>query len=350
MTSLFYRNKPIIGLDINKTSIRVVSIDRSKMLVHGYGSVNLDPSNMTDDLENSQDYLTQKLRELFSEKIVGKLESSRAVLGVPAARTFARTFSLPIDRESSLNDAVNLEVEQYVPMPLENLYVDHQIIRRDKKELVVLMCAVPKWLNDSLLGAVGAVDVEVAMIEPSVNAVARLLDYTKEGGMPTVIVDIGPANTDIAIFDTAIRVTGGLNIGGNTLTLEMAKRMNIPLETAHQLKVLNGLSAGPRQSKIIDSLSPSLNRIANEIKKVIRFYTDRFPNEAKLEQVLIVGSGSNVPGMGEFFTNSLIMPARVASPWQSLSFDSLNPPSKQLRPRFMTAAGLALVDPQEIWQ
>ena len=126
--------------------------------------------------------------------------------------------------------------------------------------------------------------------------------------------------------------------------------MNIPLETAHQLKVLNGLSAGPRQAKITASLRPSLLRIAGEIKKVIRYYTDRFPNEEKIEQVIIVGSGSNVPGLGEFFTNELVMAARVAIPWQTVNFGSLTPPSKQLRPRFMTAAGLALVPPEEIWK
>ena len=73
-------------------------------------------------------------------------------------------------------------------------------------------------------------------------------------------------------------------------------------------------------------------------------------NEEKIEQVIIVGSGSNVPGLGEFFTNELVMAARVAIPWQTVNFGSLTPPSKQLRPRFMTAAGLALVPPEEIWK
>ena len=318
------------------------------MLVHGYGSVDLDPSKVADNLEKSQDYLTERVNSLFNDSIIGRLDSNRVVLGLPAVRTFARTFTMPASQESNIQEAVNLEVEQYIPLPLDNLYVDHQVISRTKKDLTVLMCAVPKRFVDTILKVVRSAGVEVAMVEPSVNAVSRLLEYTKEGGLPTVIVDIGPTGTDIAILDKAIRVTGGLNIGGNTLTLDIAKKMNIPLEQAHQLKVLSGLSAGPRQEKITNSLRPSLTRIANETRKVIRFYTERSSDETKLEQVLIVGSGSNVPGLGEFFTNELIMPARVASPWQALNFAHVTPPAKQLRPRFMTAAGLALVDPQEI--
>ena len=348
MTSLFYKPKPIIGLDFSRTGLRVVSVDREKMLVHGYGAVDLDPAKITDDLEKSHDYLTERIDDLFRNNIVGKLSSDRAILGVPAVRTFARTFTMPVNQEANIADAVNLEVEQYIPMPLDNLYVDYQIITRDKKELTVLMCAVPKKFIDTLLKVVRSSGVEIAVIEPSINAISRLLEYTKEGGMPTVMVDIGPTGTDIAVFDKAVRVTGGLAIGGNTLTLDIAKKMDIPLENAHQLKVLSGLNSGPRQAKLTAALNPSLMRIANEIRKVIRFYTDRSPNEAKLEQVLIVGSGSNVPGLGDFFTNELVMPARVASPWQALNFGELTPPAKQLRPRFMTAAGLALVDNKEI--
>lgn len=348
LSNLFYKSKPIIGLDFSRTSLRVVSVDREKMHVHGYGSVDLDPSKVSDDLSSNREYLVKKIEELFSKSVVGKLDSNRVVLGIPAVRTYARTFSLPANQESNLKSAVDLEVEQYVPMPLENLYVDYQIIRRDKKELVVLMCAVPKRFIDSLIEIVESVGIEIAMIEPSIYAMSRLLEYTKEGGMPTVIVDIGPGGSDIAVYDKAVRLTGGLNVGGNTLTLDIAKKMDVTIENAHQLKVLSGLNPGPRQAKVTAALKPSLLKIVNETKKIIRFYTERSPEEAKLEQVIIVGSGSNVPGLGEFFTNELIMPARVASPWQSLNFSGITQPPKQLRPRYMTAAGLALVDMQEI--
>ena len=320
------------------------------MLVLGYGSVDLDPAKIADDSEKTAEYIDTKMEELFSKKIVGKLASDRAVLGIPTARTFARTFNLPTNKIANLNTAVNLEAEQYIPMPVESLYIDHQIIKKTDQLTTVLMAAVPQKMIDSLLKTTAASHIDVAMIEPGMNAIARLLERTEEGRLPTVIVDIGPASTDVAILDGAIRVTGGLSIGGNTLTLDIAKRMDVPLETAHQLKVLSGLSAGPRQAKITHALTPSLSKISGEIQKVMRYYTDRFPEEQKIEQVLIVGSGSNVPGLGEFFTNDLVMPARVASPWQAINFGSLPHPNKSLRPRFMTAAGLALVKPEEIWQ
>ena len=39
MSNIFYKNKPVIGLDVSKTSMRIMSIDKNKMLVHGYGFI-----------------------------------------------------------------------------------------------------------------------------------------------------------------------------------------------------------------------------------------------------------------------------------------------------------------------
>lgn len=350
MSNIFYKNKPIIGLDINKTGARVISIDSSGKTVTGYGSIDFDPKIVTGDQENKSTHITDQLNKMFESHVVGKLASNRVAIGIPTAQTYARTFSLPssISQNNKITDAVNLEVEQYVPIPLNSLYVDHQIIKQDKDNITVLMCAVPRKTIDGLMDMAKSCGIEVALIEPSINSVARLIDKTNEGGAATILVDIGPVSTDIAILDSAIRVTGGINIGGNKFTLDIAKKLAVSVETAYQLKVLNGLSNGPRQESIYHAVGPSLGRILDEVKKIIRYYTDRFPNEKKPEQLLIVGSGSNMPGIGDYFTDKLVLAARVASPWQSLNFSTEKVPEKALRPRFMTAAGLALIKPSEV--
>ena len=350
MKRLFHHDKPIIGIDISQTGIKAMSLDPAKWLVHGYGSVDLDPIKVQDSLEKSDDYLQTNLESLLKEKVVGSLESTHVVLGIPTARTYSRTFSLPIKQENTLKDAVEIEVDQYIPLPMNLLYVDQTIIERTKEDLTVLMSAVPRTIVDRMVEITENLGLQVVMAEPSINAVARVLKATEEGHLPTLIVDIGPATTDIAILDGSIRGTGGLGIGGNTFTLDIAKKLNVTLENAHQLKVLNGLSAGPRQAKVSGALTPSLQRIVTETRKVMRYYVERFSSNAKIEQVLIVGAGSNVPGIGDFFTNELIMPARVASPWQKLNFGTLAQPNKQFRPRYITVAGLASIPLEEIWK
>ena len=348
MAKLFYKDKPIIGIDISNTGIKVMAIDAKKWLVLGYGSIDLEPTKVKEALEGDGAYLIENLSTLLKDKIVGTLPSNHAVIGIPTSRTYSRTFSVPTSLEKTLDDAVQTEADQYIPIPSNTLYIDHEIIERDKENLTVLMSAVSQSVVDSILHVVTEAGLRPILIEPSISAVARVLTNTEDGHLPTIIVDIGPAGTDIAVLDGGfVRVTGSAAIGGNTLTLAIAKKLNITLENAHQLKVLNGLNAGPRQQKITAALEPSLERIVVEVEKIMRYYNERISDDRKLEQLLIVGSGSNVPGIGEYFTNKLIMPARVASPWQRLDFGKLPEPAKQFRPRYITVAGLASIDPEE---
>jgi type IV pilus assembly protein PilM len=350
VTKLFYKDKPVIGLDISQTGMKIMSVDRKKWLVTGYGSVDLDPAKVQQSIDGDDPYLKNNMQLLLGKNLVGSLASNHVVLGIPAGRTFTRTFTIPSKSEKNLRDAVELEVEQYIPIPINALYVDYEIIERKESQLMILMSAVPRTVVDTCIDIAEGAGLQVCMIESSISAVARLLEATEEGHLPTVIVDIGPASTDIAILDHSIRIAGSLSVGGNTLTLDIAKRLKIPLENAHQLKILNGLSAGSRQQKLVAALTPSLNRIVTETRKVMRYYDERIVGHGKLEQVLIVGGGANVPGIGEFFTNELVMPARVASPWQQLNFGKLPQPAKQFRPRYITVAGLASVPPERIWE
>jgi type IV pilus assembly protein PilM len=351
VAKLFYQDKPIIGLDISQTGIKVMAVDSKKWLVLGYGSVDLDPAKVQKSLEAGDAYLADNISSLLHEKVIGQLPSDQTILSVPTSRTFSRMFTVPVKAESTLADAVEIEVDQYIPIPISSLYVDYSITERTKDQLTVIMSAVPKTLVDSCLGAVRAAGLQPIMVEPGINSVARVIEAAEEGHLPTLIVDIGPASTDIAVLDGgAIRISGGLGIGGNTFTLDIAKKLGVALENAHQLKVLNGLSAGPRRAKITAALQPSLQRIATEVRKVIRYYNERISDDRKLEQMIIVGGGSNVPGIGDYFTNELVMPARVASPWQKLDFGKLPQPNKQFRPRYITVAGLASVDQAEIWK
>jgi type IV pilus assembly protein PilM len=351
MVKLFYKDKPIIGLDISQTGIKVMAVDPKKWLVLGYGSVDLDPAKVQKSLDSSDNYLAENIKSLLTDKLIGTLPSNHVVLGVPTSRTFSRTFTIPLTAEKNLSDAVEVEVDQYIPIPMASLFVDYEVIARTKTDATVIMSAVPRTLINNCTAALHEAGLQPILIEPSINSVARVLEATEEGHLTTLIIDIGPASTDIAVLENgAIRVSGGLGIGGNTFTLDIAKKMNVALENAHQLKVLNGLNAGPRQAKITSALQPSLQRILSEVRKVIRYYNERLNDDHKIEQVLVVGGGSNVPGIGDYFTNELVMAARVASPWQKLDFGNLPQPGKQFRPRYITVAGLASIDRKENWK
>jgi len=345
---LFLHDKPIAGIDISPTGVKIMAIDPKKWTVFGYGSVDLNPAKLQESLATGNTYLSDAINSLMTNHITGHIPSNHVAISIPTSRTYSRNIVLPRQAENNLLEAIQLEAEQYIPLPLTELNVGYEIIQKTDKDLTVTISAAPAVLIESLVAACEASGLVVLMVEPGINSIARLVGYAEEGQLPTILVDIGAATTDVAILDSTIRASASVNEGGNSFTLKIAEKLQVSLEAAHQLKVLEGISHGPKQAKIIDAIKPTLDQIIDKVQKVLRYYTERIDGERQLAQVVIVGGGSNVPGLGEYFTNALVMPARVASPWQVLDFGKLPQPVRQYKPRYITAAGLACTLPEDI--
>ena len=125
MSKLFYKQKTLIGLDISQTGVKVMAIDPKRWLVLGYGSLDLDPLKVQASLENPDDtYLADNIRALLKQNIVGSLNSDHVAIGLPTGRTYSRTFTLPASEEKHIASAVEVEVDQYIPIPLSSLYLE----------------------------------------------------------------------------------------------------------------------------------------------------------------------------------------------------------------------------------
>lgn len=345
---LFFRDRPLFGLEISQTGLRAMALD-TQWHVLGFGNIDLDPIKLEESLIKGTPFLSDGIQTLLKEKVKGRLPSDRVALGIPTARAFNRSLLLPISAEDNLLEAVQLEAEQYIPLPQNELYIDYEVISRTKTSIEVLLSAVPKRIVDNLVAACQTAGLQPVLVEPSMLSLVRLSNLLEEGHLPSIIVDIGAASTDIAVYDTSIRVTGSAPVGGHSLTITLSKKLKLSLEEAHTIKVSNGLSISPNQEKIRQALEPQLNQIITEVRKIVRYYTERIGSKVKIEQVIVVGSGSNIPGLGDYFTESLLMPSRIGSPWQALHFGHLSQPSIAFRTRYITAIGLSLAKPEAIW-
>ena len=320
--------------------------DAKKPQVLGYATIDLPRDKVTNSLENADSYLESKLVELIDKKLVGKLSGYYVAVSVPTANTFSRVVRLPIEAEKDLSSTIDLEIEQYIPIPKDLLMVDYSITSRTNKSLEVLICATPKNIANRVVDIVRSVQLEPVLIEPSMNSISRLIYKNEAGHLRTIVLDIGLTGTDIAVLDKIIKATSSIQVGGNNFTMSIAKSMDISVEKAHQLKLLKGFNKSPEQKEITKALKPDMETIITEIKKLIRYYEERLEGEP-IEQIIVTGVGSNVAGLGDYFTNALYLPVRLANPWQDVNFKHLPRPKRILISRYITVAGAAIANSKE---
>ena len=153
MGKYFYTDKNLIGLDINTTDIKIMAIDPKRWTVVGYGAIDVNPVKMKRALEEGGDYISNALKRLVSEKIIGNLPSNQVVLGIPTVKTYSRTITVPADAAKNIQEVVELEANQYIPIPLSLLYIDYEILERTKESVTIIMNAIPKGVVDNCLDA-----------------------------------------------------------------------------------------------------------------------------------------------------------------------------------------------------
>lgn len=351
-SSHFFKDKPLFGLDIGTSSIKVMQLEKVDGVQHvrGYGVTGYDASAIKDGVIVDFKSLAGSIKELFKHHIVGTISTHRVALSIPASRTFTRAMTLPPIPDKQLMQAVLLEAEQYIPMPIEELYIDYTIIKRTDKGVELLAVAAPKKIIDSYLLLVHILGLEPIAFNATILAEGRLFqEQIDVHDVPTVLIDFGATSADITVHDKEVIVTGTLPGGGNSYTDAIAKKLNLTHEEAHIVKTKYGLSKSKKQAEITESLMPSLNTLVKEIRRMIRYHEERSGSKQKIEQVITMGGGANMPGLSDHLTDTLRIPVRPCNPWQNLVLDKLQPPITIEKSMYVTAAGLALISPEDLF-
>ena len=351
--TLLYHDKPLFGLDIGYGSVKFMQLikGRNKYQVHGYGSGEFDPKYIKNGVIMEHEAFAAQVKKTFKDNLIGKIDTKRVALSIPSSKTYTRTLTLPPIKDSELAEAVRAEAEQYIPAPLETLYLDYQVIEKTDKVVEVLVVAAPKNVVDSYMLVTRLLGLEAVAFDTSITAGGRLFErqnlYTE---IPSILIDFGSLSADITIHDKTTIVTGTLPSGGDTFSELIAEELKVSPNEAHIIKTKYGLSKSKKQAQIIKALEPSMTKLLKEIRRMLRYYEDRTDDSKKsIDQIVTMGGGANMPGLSEYLTSRLRLPVRTSDPLYNVSLGKLQPPSQLEKSLYVTVTGLALIEPKELF-
>lgn len=349
--TLFYRDKPLFGLDIGHGSLKVMQMAGNKTArLAGYGTTNFSSVAIDDGVLVQPEIIAEALKQLFSKNLIGDITTRRVALTIPSYRTFSRAINLPRLKPKDLTGAVQTEAERYIPLPLKDLYLDYEIIAENNDTLDLLAIAIPKKIVDSYILLARLVNLEPVLIETTMHAAAKIIMQDKNKDIPTMIIDFGSLSSDISLCSRQkILVMGTVQGGGESFTRVIEKSLGVSFEAAGIIKNKYGLSVSKKQAEITAALEPTLAPIIKEIRRMQRYYEERFSSEKPIGQIIILGGGANMPGLGDYLTNALRLPVRTLDPWQYFDYHRLQPPAKDDKSMFSTVAGLSFTNPKEIF-
>ncbi len=351
----FYHDEPLFGLDIGHANIKVMQLETrhdKKPEVLGYGISDYYPQDaVANGVIMKPDVLASALHELFERRLTGSITTRRVACTVPTTHIFSRPMTLPLMNDAALAEAVHLEAEQYIPMPADKLYLDYEVLRRGEQGVELLMVAAPKAIIDSHVNFLQSMNLYPVAIEPTMNAAARLFRVADPShSQPSLLIDFGSIAVDIAVFDQTMFVNSTVPGGSETITKLLAQEFRSSLSEAYVIKSQHGLTASAQLPKIKAALQPMLDNLIREIRKMIRYYEERSAHKhSRIAQIILFGGGAIMPGLNDYLSRELKIPARPLKPWTKIDFGHLEPPTELASTIYITVAGLAILEPKEIF-
>jgi type IV pilus assembly protein PilM len=353
-SELFYRDKPLFGLDIGHSSIKVMQIEAGSGKnphVAGYGMAKFPPQAIVNGIVVNFEAIGKAMYDLFKGNLHGVIYTRRVACSLPTSHTYNRLMKIPAMADNDIGEAIRLEAEQYIPMPINNLYMDYEISKRDESGIELLMVATPKNIVDSYMKLLKSLDLEPVALEPSVNGASRLFGYIDAAhSEPSILIDFGSVATDVAVFDRTMIVNSTIAGGSEAMTKAIAGRLKIDFDKAFEMKSKYGIGVSNNQQQISEAIAPMLEALTKEVRRVMRYYNERVGQSKRtIAHIITSGGGATMPGINQYLTKQMGLPAQTLAPWNSLDFGSLKKPSELEQSAYITVAGEAILNPKDIF-
>ncbi|MCK4592378.1 type IV pilus assembly protein PilM [Candidatus Parcubacteria bacterium] len=360
----FFKKPPssFLGIDIGTTGIRIVQLGSQdgNIILENYASI--ETKDYLEILGNGGNLNNIKMSDSKIAKDLGKIikksgiMSKKVAMSIPISSAFSSIMDLPDISEEEITKAVDFEARQYIPIPINEVVFDWNIIGKEIKnennnmvdnskqikKIKVLLVAIPKETTSKYMNIAEILGLKLIALETESFSLARSLAGKSEGVF--TIVDIGNKTTSVTIVENG-SVIGShtvLGAGGEEITKIISHGFSIDFNRAENLKMDVGFSANRgSEKKISEVMLPIINIIISEIKKINESHSR--VGKKNVKKVILAGGTANLPGLIAHFSKELDVPVEIGNPWKNIIYDSaLNKALKENSPFFSAAVGLAL--------
>jgi len=343
----FRKQNSILGIDVGTSSIKVVELTKK-----GQGI----------ELTNYVSYYRMRQRQtfpfqtdsfsFFEEDVASKLKESLDAAGIstknanfalPGFCGFFTIIELPQMEASEIREAVKYQSYKYIPMPLQEIEIDYEVIEgewQNNNLIKVLVVAIPKETIQKYQNVATLAGLNIKMLEiESFSDVRAILKGQKE---PAIIVNIGDRATNIVVVDGGnVVVSDSLDFAGFHITKSLSDALNISFQRADEIRKTRGINKeiGGLVSVPIFSV---IDKIIFGVQKAISAYLSKNPR-CQIQRIILSGGIANTPGLCDYFTSKTNIKTEIGRPFDGIIYNpALQKFIDEIGPSYSVAVGVAL--------
>jgi type IV pilus assembly protein PilM len=351
--------KKVIGIDFTNQEIRMaqVSIGRGlpKLERFALGPI---PEGV---FSGGRLVEPGKLAEAIKDLLRGyRFTSKKAILGISGKYGVTRMVTLPRMTAAQTRDAINLQLNQYVPFPPADTIYDFKVLREIKEEeqpsQEVLLVATRRTSIQPLIAVMKRAGLTLIGVKITTLASFSLFeDLYHDNEQAVAFVDVRDSVTDISfVAENYFRLSRSIEFGLTNLVERLRQKKNMTYEeavdhlyrnkvdlmesyrpsstTTEEGVVATGPSdLGPKdgaeldrqlglaksddtiEKQVRDNVLRAMGQFVNELMRSIRYFESQQKRRARVGRVVIFGYIGGLSGLTEYLAEQTALDVTVVN-------------------------------------
>lgn len=343
-----------VGIDIGHETVKIIGLDPAgkRWRLRGMNLVKIPPASWSTDSIKNMDEIAAAIVQGMKTAKPHPINAKRVMFALPESVIFSGTFATTDLPMAELKQALPFEIAEKLSINLEDFDVDYErlttkcrpidsqtlaskpenkekgevdSVNKEKKDketeptvtspqITVFAVAAKKALIQSLIELSEKAKLDIAGIDIKPGAIARGA-VKNDDGRARLIVDMGVGGTSASIAEgKSLRVTSTIPWGTHSIATKI--------------------------TAAVPDLREKAAPVFDELVHVTKFFENRICPGLQIEEVIISGTGANIPNVVEVFQKETGLPTTLAQAFSQIDTRGYKSPEDQTH-TFTDAIGLA---------
>jgi type IV pilus assembly protein PilM len=344
------KSKAVVGLDIGSSAVKAVELKSAGKgwKVVAFGVEPVPPDSIVDGAIIDGAAVADAIRRVFENK---QFKTKEVAASLSGNAVIVKKINLPVMTEAELAESIYWEAEQYIPFDIQDVNIDYQILDAGTGDgssgtMDVLLVAAKKEKIADYTGVISQAGRTPVIVDVDAFALQNAFEvnYGLEKDQVVVLLNAGASamNINIVTGDQSV-FTRDISMGGNSYTEAVQKELNLPFESAEQLKrgqPVDGVSA----EEVTPVLHAMTENVLLEIQKTFDFFKASASSD-RIDRIVLSGGASRIDGFEQALAERFNTPVEKFDPFKKISFEPQKlgvTDSEGVGPAAAVAVGLAL--------
>ena len=347
---LFRRTKSLVGLDIGSSAVKAVELKPAGkgFKVSAVGIESLPPDTNIHRAHNEGRPVADAVSPQLANK---RFKAKDVVASLSGNSVIVKKITLPTMTEQELSESIYWEAEQYIPFDIQDVNLDYEILEpgtgpESQGSMEVLLVAAKKDKIADYTNVITQAGKTPVVVD--VDAFALQNAYEANYGLdPNVVVALlnaGASAININVLaGTQSVFTRDVSLGGNAFTEAVQKELNLPYDTAEELKKGHDVE-GATYEDARAVLKAMTDNVLLEVEKTFDFFKATAAND-RIDRIMLCGGASRIEGFADALRERFGTEVEMFDPFRQVTFDAKKlglESADEVAPVAVVAVGLAL--------